>query len=386
MQSSFRIPFLIMISCSRSSGAAAFATSLQIGRIFLTASSRCYASNTRGDDGGGAGRIDLISSTKSTTVKKIQALLTKRKKRAEWNQTVVEGPRMVFDLLHNPQTRAFVRQVVVSTDRPEWTETLLALCGKYDNDDNNNYYHEEDTATALWLYQGTPEVLAAISDTVTPQGLVATVDIPPPPSLTEAPPSLSSSTSLLSSSSGSNKCQPQHQEQKQPTSSTSFNCRLYLLLDGVSDPGNVGTLLRSSVAVGVGGILLLPGCCDVWNPKAIRSAMGTSFQVPILNVDSLTEAQQVMTQWGVTTLYAATMEDSGGAESVPHYHVPWSTHRAAGLVIGSEGNGLSDEVRKAVSSGDIRAVHVPMEVGIESLNAAVCGSVILFDYLRQRRT
>jgi tRNA G18 (ribose-2'-O)-methylase SpoU len=380
MQSSFRIPLLIMISCSRSNGAAAFGASLQIGRNLLTSSTRCYSSTKRGGDSGAAGRIDLISSTKSTTVKKIQALLTKRKKRSEWNQTVVEGPRMVFDLLHNPRTKSLVRQVVVSTDRPEWTETLLALRGN-----DNSIYEEEGSATTLLLYQGTPEVLAAISDTVTPQGLVATIDIPPPPSLTEAPSSVLLSTSLLPSSSNSN--QSQQQAEKQHTNSSTSNCcRLYLLLDGVSDPGNVGTLLRSSVAVGVGGILLLPGCCDVWNPKAIRSAMGTSFQVPILSVDSLTEAQQVMTQWGVTTLYAATMEDSGGVDSLPHYHVPWSTHPAAGLVIGSEGNGLSDEVRKAVASGDIRAVHVPMEVGIESLNAAVCGSVILFDYLRQRRT
>jgi tRNA G18 (ribose-2'-O)-methylase SpoU len=383
MQSSFRIPILIMISCSRSTSAAssiAFVTSLQTGKIFL--SSRCYTRRTTSSlhsTSGADRRIDLITSTKSATVKKIQALLTKRKKRVEWNQTVVEGPRMVFDLLENPRTKSLVRQIVVSTDRPEWTETLLSLRG---ND------QEEDTVTspnaALWLCQGTPEVLAAISDTVTPQGLVATVDIPPPPSLTEAPSlsSLSSASLFLSSDSD----QSQQQPQQHPKTGTSSFCRLYLLLDGVSDPGNVGTLLRSSVAVGVGGILLLPGCCDVWNPKAIRSAMGTSFQVPILSVDSLTEARQVMTHWGVDTLYAATMEESGGVESVPHYHVPWSTHPAAGLLIGSEGNGLSDDVRKAVACGDIRAVHVPMEVGIESLNAAVCGSVILFDYLRQRRT
>lgn len=301
-----------------------FVTSRYLGKSIQSA---CFSS----------ARTDLITSTKSTTVKKIQALLNKRKKRAEAGQTVVEGPRMVFDLLDNPQTKSLVRQVIVSVDRPEWTESLISR-------------HGDD----LLICEGTPEVLDAISDTVTPQGLVATVDIPPQPSWTDAPPS--------------NKKQP-----------------LYLLLDGVSDPGNVGTLLRSSLAVGVAGVVLLPGCCDVWNPKAVRSAMGTSFQIPILSVDSLEEAQQVMNNWDVDTIYAATMEDSGGVESLPHYDVAWSQHHG-GLMIGSEGNGLSENVRRAVASGEIRAVHVPMEVGIESLNAAVCGSVILFEYLRQCRS
>jgi TrmH family RNA methyltransferase len=114
--------------------------------------------------------------------------------------------------------------------------------------------------------------------------------------------------------------------------------------------------------------------------------MGTTFQIPILDVSSLQEAQTVMANWGVGDIYAATMETSGGSESLPHYEVPWSdSGKASALMVGSEGNGLSDEVRQAVASGDIKAVHVPMEVGIESLNAAVCGSVILFEYHRQCR-
>jgi tRNA G18 (ribose-2'-O)-methylase SpoU len=101
--------------------------------------------------------------------------------------------------------------------------------------------------------------------------------------------------------------------------------------------------------VGVAGVVLLPGFCDVWNLKAVRSVMGTSFQIPILSVDSLEEAQQVMNDWIVDAIYAATMEDSGGVESMPHYDVAWSQHHAE-LMIGSEGNGLSANVRRAVAS------------------------------------
>lgn len=324
----------MMIFCSRSV-ANAFLTSTTRHVTTRVLVSRCYSSQRS---------TDLITSTKSATVKNIIALLKKRKKRSELQQTVVEGPRMIFDLLDNPKTRPLVQRVVVSVDRPEWTERLIS-----------DYCNENSD---LLVCEASPEVMVAISDTVTPQGLVATIATPPAPSMTVAP-----NESIDKSS-------------------------LYLLLDGVSDPGNVGTLLRSSVAVGVSAVVLLPGCCDVWNPKAVRSAMGTTFQVPILTVDSLEEAQGVMSNWGVDSIHAATMETSGSSESVPHYEVEWSdqTCKASGLMVGSEGNGLSDEVRRAVASGEIKAVHVPMEMGIESLNAAVCGSVILFEYHRQCRT
>jgi TrmH family RNA methyltransferase len=290
---------------------------------------------------------NVISSTKSNTVKRIQALLTKPKKRLEQGQMVVEGPRMVFDLIQNPKTRHLVRQVLVSTEQYTNYAPLLLQ-------------QQEQEEEGLLLQLATPEVLKACSDTVNPQGIVAIVDIP--------------SFSLAS--------KPQYP--------------LYLVLDGVSDPGNVGTLLRSSLAVGVAGVLLLPECCDVWNPKCVRSAMGASFQIPIFESQSWRDAMALMESWGVNDIYAATMmtsEDGDGEEHVsqPHFEIDWLCQPTA-LVIGGEGNGLSAEIRKDLVSNEsgsrnrLKAVHVPMQVGIESLNAAVCGSVILFEYLRQCQT
>lgn len=288
---------------------------------------------------------NVISSTKSNTVKKIQGLLNKRKKRAELGQTIVEGPRMVFDLLDNLQTRSLVQQVLVSTDEYEGDyQSRLAAAASA-------------SSSETFVQLVTAPVLKACSDTVTPQGIVALVDIPrfdniPPPSYP-----------------------------------------LYLVLDGVSDPGNLGTLLRSSLAVGVAGVVLLPECCDVWNPKAVRSAMGASFQLPIVQVSSWQEALERLQQdWNVDTssVYAATMmeETDNSQGSRPHFDIDWLVHPTA-LVIGSEGNGLSPEIRQALEHKTdnghhrIKAVHVPMQSGIESLNAAVCGSVILFEYARQ---
>lgn len=275
---------------------------------------------------------DFITSTKSSTVKKIQSLLKRPKKRAELRETVVEGPRMVFDLLENPRTTHLVRQVVVSAEKSDWTTELLS---KYDD---------------VHVCQGTSEVLEAISDTVTPQGIIARVEIP----------------SLDQISNNENKT------------------NLYLILDGVSDPGNVGTLLRSAVAVGVSAVVLLPGCCDVWSPKAIRSAMGCSFQLPINSINSISNSLELFGLEG-QNVYAATMDESNGVPSIPYYDVGWSNSDSA-LIIGSEGTGLSQEVRNIAAAGKIRTVHVPMQQGIESLNAAVCGSVILFDYQRQCQT
>ncbi|KAL3925042.1 MAG: hypothetical protein SGILL_000664 [Bacillariaceae sp.] len=315
---------------------------------------------------------DVITSSKSQTVKKIQALLTKRKKRMDLGQTVVEGPRMVFDLLNNPKTTSLIRQVVVSLpeydDRDDYRSNLNEALHATKNDDDKK---------DLLIQLATPEVFRSCSDTMTPQGIVAIVDI------------------------------PSYEEVGDET--VGVNTALHLVLDGVSDPGNLGTLLRSSLAVGVKSVILLPGCCDVWNPKAVRSGMGASFQIPICACDSWDDGLATLNELGVRSVYAATMieEENGDGNygnealsnnaaspksSVPYYQVDWVNENAA-LVVGSEGNGLSEQVRRALmvdvdgNEGDtpiLKATHIPMEAGIESLNAAVCGSVILFEYSRQR--
>jgi len=300
---------------------------------------------------------NVISSTKSTTVKKIQAVISHRKKRLGYGQTVVEGPRMVFDLLENPTTASLVQHILISVDDYEqYQERLDQLI------ESRNHQHP----CHVQLVE--PVVLKACTDTVTPQGIMALVDIP-----------------KLSPDVG----------REYP---------FFLVLDGVSDPGNVGTLLRSSLAVGASGVVMLPGCCDVWNPKAVRSSMGASFQLPIVDASDWEDAVQTLVgTYDVKKIYGATMmegdEDSktGGhydlnaatiTGSLAYFDIDWLLQPSA-LVIGSEGNGLSTEVRDAIEGrrkeADVAfsAVHVPMKAGIESLNAAVCGSVIMFEYSRQ---
>jgi len=161
-------------------------------------------------------QYDLISSTQSATVKRIRALLQKRKLRAETGQTVIEGPRIVMDLLANDQTRPLIHTILV--DETKAQEYLPNL---------ENSQHVDPNQVNVML--ATPQVMKACSDTVTPQGIVATVDIP----------------SVQDNDNDNNI------SNQQP---------LYLVLDGVSDPGNTGTLLRTAVATGVAGVFQLRGC------------------------------------------------------------------------------------------------------------------------------
>jgi TrmH family RNA methyltransferase len=193
-----------------------------------------------------------------------------------------------------------------------------------------------------------------------------------------------------------------------PLFNPSKNSPFYLVLDGLADPGNVGTLLRSCAASNVDALILLPDSCDVYNPKAVRSAMGASFRVPVLDLgdsrvaDDLKprdfeELLELFEQCGIdsTRVFAATMEDSASQPngrllrtSMPHYKVDWIANTAgesggAAVILGKEGEGLRNEVCNAVQQGKISTVHVPMAQGTESLNAAVCGSVIMFERMRQ---
>jgi tRNA G18 (ribose-2'-O)-methylase SpoU len=359
-------------------------------------------STSNNSDGGGTS-VNIISSTKSNTVKQFQTLLKKSSARMEQRQTIVEGPRIVAELFQNIKTRSLLRHVLISDDyQGEYPEVERTTSSPIVNGKAHSPQYQVSYVT--------PQVMKACTDTVTPQGIAALVDIPPSfVSLTlDHDP-----TSRTASRSPTKRNQHDGHDRL-------YKYPLYLVLDGVSDPGNVGTLLRSSLAVGVAGIILLPECCDVWNPKAIRSAMGSTFYLPqILQVPSWDAAVSwLRDEAQVQHVYAATMLDddnknndksststSSRSLSPPknqaHFDIDWTATAPCALVIGSEGQGLNQDIRTALLSctttGEsdrammmqlqLQAVHVPMMANsIESLNAAVCGSVILFDYLRQTQT
>ena len=145
--------------------------------------------------------------------------------------------------------------------------------------------------------------------------------------------------------------------------------RRYLLLDGVQDPGNVGTLWRTADAFGADGLILCGGCADPWSPKTVRATMGAVFRLPVYEC-SLEEAAGRLAQAGVPLYAAALREDTVDVRAVP-------LDRAA-VVIGSEGRGVSQEALERCW----KTVKIPMRDRCESLNAAVAASVALWEMAR----
>jgi len=179
------------------------------------------------------------------------------------------------------------------------------------------------------------DVFASAVETASPQGIAATVLIP-----TVAPPS------------------PQSHS-------------IALVLESLQDPGNLGTLIRSAEAFGANQIYLTPDTVNPWNPKVVRASAGSVFRVPITRAPLAQIAAQLR-QRG-TTLYAA---DAHPSNSVSLLQTTFASLTA--ILIGNEGAGLSSE---ALALADHR-IRIPCAV--ESLNAAIAGSTLLFEALRQR--
>ncbi|HWP38479.1 MAG TPA: RNA methyltransferase [Gemmatimonadales bacterium] len=142
-----------------------------------------------------------------------------------------------------------------------------------------------------------------------------------------------------------------------------------LVLDGVQDPGNVGTLLRTALALGAGGAILLAGTADPFNPKALRAAAGASFRLPAAPATD-EELRGWVARSGVTVWAAATEGSSVRRLKRPD--------RLA-LVVGNEGAG----VRPAIRSLAAEQVAIPLAAGVESLNVAVAAGILLFHVTRE---
>ena len=146
--------------------------------------------------------------------------------------------------------------------------------------------------------------------------------------------------------------------------------RRILALEAVQDPGNVGTLLRSAAAFGFDGVLLSKGCAAPFAPKTLRASMGAAGRLPVAPVQDLPQALQQLRARGVVCLAAALYH------SRPLDEGPQSYRDGLCAVIGSEGQGLTDA---AVQACDM-AVRIPMTDLVESLNAGVAGSVLLWHF------
>ncbi len=153
-----------------------------------------------------------------------------------------------------------------------------------------------------------------------------------------------------------------------------------VLLESVRDPLNVGAIIRSAAALGIGGLVLSADCADIYHPRTLRAAMGPLFSLPILRVEELAGSIRALRAEGRTILAAALDETAlclGSAESIAVLGGSASGF-GAGAVIGNEGHGLSPEVIAACD----RTVYIPMRADTESLNAGVAAALLMWELCR----
>ena len=143
----------------------------------------------------------------------------------------------------------------------------------------------------------------------------------------------------------------------------------YLVLDGVQDPGNVGTMLRTADAFDCEGLFLLPGCADVYNPKTVRAAMGVLFRRNIWRCD-LETLSELLKAAEIPLYGAALRDDTADVREIDL--------KKAAVAVGSEGRGLSNAVLDCCD----RTVKIPMSERCESLNAAAAAAVLLWEMFR----
>jgi RNA methyltransferase, TrmH family len=148
---------------------------------------------------------------------------------------------------------------------------------------------------------------------------------------------------------------------------------LILVAVGLQDPGNLGTLVRSAEAFGATGVLTTPGTVSAWNQKALRASVGSVFRVPVVGADA-SEIEELKRR-GVK-LIAAVGADGAGVTAAQEMDFTG----ACGVMIGNEGAGLSSEWLEMSDA----QVMIPCPGKVESLNAAIAGSLVLYEASRQR--
>lgn len=146
----------------------------------------------------------------------------------------------------------------------------------------------------------------------------------------------------------------------------------YLVLDGLQDPGNVGTLIRTADAAGVDAVLCLQGTADIYEDKTVRATMGSLFHLPVVTGLTVPDLQAFV-QARQLQLYATALDNT----AQPHFACDFT--RGTAVVLGNEGNGVSPEVLALA-----QRCYIPMYGRAESLNAAAAAAIVTYEAVRQR--
>lgn len=262
----------------------------------------------------------MITSLHNRAVKEITALLGKKKERDRQALFVAEGRKMFGEAPKERISRVYIAQGA----------------------EKEMYAQYGDKLSGLSCETVADEVFDRMSDTVTPQGILCLV-------------------------------RQRRYNIEEMLQGSDEKHMLFIILEDIQDPGNLGTIFRTAEAAGVDGVIMSSRTADIYNPKTIRSTMGSVYRVPFLYTDDLSSIIKGLQEKG-TFVYAAHL----GAEN---FYDAYDYQKSTAFLIGNEAKGLRKETA-GLADG---LLSIPMEGRVESLNAAVASSILLYEAYRQRR-
>lgn len=264
----------------------------------------------------------MITSTANKNVKRVMQLGKKAGQRRKEDVFIVEGIKM---FLEAPECQ--IREIYVSL-------SFMQAVGN--NESMKDVVHK---LTQCGYEETTDEVFAKMSDTRTPQGILCVLK------------------------------QFHYSLEDMKLDSAPF----FLVLEDLQDPGNLGTIMRTGEGAGITGVIMSKDTVDIYNPKTIRATMGSIYRVPFFYTEDILKTIGDLKQHNVH-VYAAHLKGTGNYDEFDY-------NKGTAFLIGNEGSGLSDEVTNATDT----LVRIPMKGNVESLNAAVAASLLMYEGARQQR-
>ena len=297
-------------------------------------------------------------------IKEIQKLTEKSKARREAGLFVIEGPRMFIETPLEWIEEIYVTQRFLDNADSGWlgmaerpsvdgdsTETAptspssaspISTTGSVENSHSDHSTSIRASEMITWMNHEviTEEQMKKLTDTVTPQGILCVVR---QPSYTME--------DIIN--------HPGH--------------RLIMILEDIQDPGNLGTIFRTAEGAGASGIIMTKGCADLFNPKVVRSTMGSIYRVPFFVTDDIEQTISLVKNAQIE-VFAAHLKGEHFYDEIEY--------KDAAFLIGNEGRGLKDSTASLADT----YIKIPMSGELESLNASMAAGILMYEHNRQIRT
>lgn len=258
----------------------------------------------------------VITSKDNEFVKHLKRLKEK-KYREEFGEFIVEGVKMIQEAIDE---KAKIKQIVICDDcktQGNFSSEFLYEIAKYD---------------CVYV---TEKIFLQITDVMNPQGILAVID------------------------------------KKVDKSEIDYTSNLFLILDNIQDPGNMGTILRTADSINLKQIIVAKGTADCYNPKVVRSTMGAIFRVKVIECENLENVVKEMKKRKIK-VYATDLATDKSIYDV--------NYNKSAIIIGNEANGVSKNLLDLAT----QKIKIPMIGKTESLNAAVATGIILYEAIRKR--